>query len=101
MSKKPNNIWVFSNVNIFILTIVGFPFFFFRAESQSNAEESVSISALLCVSARGLEGAVAHATRGRDGRQEGRECGYYYLHRNLNDSLFHDSSLFTLHSSLP
>ena len=33
--------------------------------------------------------AVAHATRGRDGRQEGRERGYYNLHRNLNDTLFH------------
>ena len=40
-----------------------------------------------------------HATRGRDGRQEGRECGYYYLHRNLNHSLLH-SSLFTIHFSL-
>ena len=48
-----------------------------------------------------LEGPVAHAARGGDGRQEGRERGYYHLHRNLNDSLFHDSSLFTLHSSLP
>ena len=36
-----------------------------------------------------LEGAVAHAARGRDGRQEGRERGYYNLHRNLNNSLFH------------
>ena len=36
-----------------------------------------------------LEGAVAHATRGRNRRQEGRECGYYHLHRNLDDSLFH------------
>ena len=34
-------------------------------------------------------GSEAHATRGRDGRQEGSECGYYYLHRNLNDPLFH------------
>ena len=32
---------------------------------------------------------VAHAARGRDGRQEGRECGYYYLHRNLNNSFLH------------
>ena len=36
-----------------------------------------------------LEGAVAHATRGRDGRQEGRERGYYNLHRNLNETLLH------------
>ena len=43
---------------------------------------------------------VAHTTRGRDGRQEGRECGYYYLHRNLNDPLFHTSSLFIIHYSL-
>ena len=32
---------------------------------------------------------VTHARRGCDGREEGCECGYYYLHRNLNDSLFH------------
>ena len=43
-----------------------------------------------------LEGAVAHAARGRDGRQEGRERGYYYLHRHLNNPLFHNSSLFTI-----
>ena len=47
---------------------------------------------------------VTHATRGRDGRQEGRECGYYYLHRNLNDSLLHSGSfhysLFVIHYSL-
>ena len=36
-----------------------------------------------------LKRSVAHATRGRDGRQEGRESGYYNLHRNLNNSLFH------------
>ena len=36
-----------------------------------------------------LEGAVAHATRGGNRRQEGRERGYYHLHRNLNDPLFH------------
>ena len=29
------------------------------------------------------------ATRGRDGRQECRERGYYHLHRNLNNSLLH------------
>jgi len=34
---------------------------------------------------------VAKATRGCDGRQEGCECGYYHLHRNLNNALFiHD-----------
>ena len=47
---------------------------------------------------------VTHATRGRDGRQEGRERGYYNLHRNLNETLFHNSSLyyslFTFHYSL-
>ena len=32
-----------------------------------------------------LEGPVAHAARGRDGRQEGREHGYYHLHRHLDD----------------
>ena len=47
-----------------------------------------------------LEGAVAHTARGRDGRQEGRERGYYHLHRNLNETLLHDLILFTLHSSL-
>jgi len=47
-----------------------------------------------------LEGAVAHAARGRDGRQEGRECGYYYLHRHLNDTLLHSFSLITNHYSL-
>ena len=47
---------------------------------------------------------VAHTTRGRDGRQEGRECGYYNLHRHLNDPLFHSfcalMSLFIIHYSL-
>ena len=41
-----------------------------------------------------LKRSVAHATRGRDGRQEGRESGYYNLHRNLNDALFHASPPF-------
>ena len=41
-----------------------------------------------------LERSVAHAARGGDGRQEGRECGYYHLHRNLNESLFHSVLLF-------
>ena len=40
---------------------------------------------------------VPHATRGRDGRQEGCECGYYNLHRNLNETLLHDYSLFNIH----
>ena len=44
-----------------------------------------------------LEGAVAHTTRGRDGRQEGRERGYYNLHRNLNNPLLH--TLFRLNVS--
>ena len=47
-----------------------------------------------------LKRSVSHATRGRDGRQEGRESGYYNLHRNLNNPLLHDPILFTLHSSL-
>ena len=42
-----------------------------------------------------LEGAVAHAARGRNGRQEGCERGYYHLHRNLNNPLLHNSSLYT------
>ena len=37
-----------------------------------------------------LERTVAHAARGGDGRQEGRERGYYYLHRNLNDPFLHN-----------
>ena len=32
---------------------------------------------------------VPHARSGRDGRQEGRECSYYDLHCNLNNTLFH------------
>ena len=43
---------------------------------------------------------ISHATRGRDGRQEGRERGYYNLHRNLNETLLHDPILFTIHFSL-
>ena len=39
-----------------------------------------------------LKRSVPHATRGGDGRQEGRECGYYHLHRNLNNSLLHSGS---------
>ena len=46
-----------------------------------------------------LEGAVAHAARGRDGRQEGRECGYYYLHRDLNYSLLHHTPPFYSHDT--
>ena len=34
------------------------------------------------------EWAVAHAAGGSKGREEGRERGYYYLHRNLNQALF-------------
>ena len=41
-----------------------------------------------------LKRSVPHATRGRDGRQEGRERGYYYLHRNLDDSLLHNFRCF-------
>ena len=38
-----------------------------------------------------VDGTEAHAARGRDGRQESRECGYYHLHRHLNDlTLFHN-----------
>ena len=40
------------------------------------------------------EGAVAHAAGGRDGRQEGCECGYYNLHRNLNETLLHRPCLY-------
>ena len=45
---------------------------------------------------------IPHAARGRDGRQEGRERGYYHLHPNLNNPFLHSSSLyyslFTIHS---
>ena len=41
-------------------------------------------------------GSEAHATRGRDGRQEGREGGYYHLHRYLNNPLLHASPPFRL-----
>ena len=47
------------------------------------------------------DGAPAHATRGGDGRQEGRERGYYHLHRNLNNTLFpHNHSLLIVHCAL-
>ena len=36
-----------------------------------------------------VNGSKTHATRSTDGREEGRERGYYYLHRNLNKPLFH------------
>ena len=41
-----------------------------------------------------LEWAVAHAARGRDGRQKCRERGYYYLHRHLNNPLLHTLMFF-------
>ena len=41
-------------------------------------------------------GSETHAARGRDGRQEGRECGYYHLHRYLNNTLLHASPPFRL-----
>ena len=36
----------------------------------------------------GLQRTKSHTTRGRNGRQECRERGYYHLHRNLNQSCF-------------
>ena len=40
---------------------------------------------------------VAHTRCRCDGRQEGGECGYYYLHRNLNNvRLLHCSPPFRL-----
>ena len=49
-----------------------------------------------------LEGPEAHAARGRDGRQEGRGCGYYHLHRNLNKTLLHNicRSMFNVQCSM-
>ena len=45
------------------------------------------------------EGTVSHATRGRDGRQEGCESGYYHLRQHLNNlTLFHNHlSLLMFH----
>ena len=43
---------------------------------------------------REWERSVTHARRGCDGREEGCESGYYHLHRNLNDTLFHASPPF-------
>ena len=40
---------------------------------------------------------VTHTTGRGDGRQESRECGYYNLHRNLNNPLLH--KLFRLNVS--
>ena len=53
-------------------------------------DPSVSQNSLADLRGNFLEGAVAHAACGRDGRQEGRERGYYHLHPNLNDFLLHD-----------
>ena len=43
-----------------------------------SLEKSLCVPLRLCARSEGPE---AHAARGRDGRQEGRECGYYHLHR--------------------
>ena len=45
---------------------------------------------------RCLERSVAHATRCTNRRQEGRERGYYYLHRNLYNPLLHNFRCFFL-----
>ena len=37
------------------------------------------------------ERSVTHTRRGCDGCQEGCESGYYDLHRDLNETLFHTS----------
>ena len=47
-----------------------------------------------------LQGPQAHATGGGDGRQEGRERGYYNLHRNLNNPLLHNCPLSIVHYQL-
>jgi len=39
---------------------------------------------------------MTHATGRGDGCQEGGECGYYYLHRNLNETLLFHNSLHIL-----
>ena len=36
-----------------------------------------------------LKRSISHTRRSRNRREEGREGGYYYLHRYLNDTLFH------------
>ena len=46
------------------------------------------------------EGPKSHTTGRRNRCQKSRERGYYHLHRHLNESLFHDYSLFTIHHSL-
>jgi hypothetical protein len=44
-----------------------------------------------------LKRSVAHTRRGRNGRQEGRERGYYNLHRNLNKTICpHTINLFSI-----
>ena len=44
-------------------------------------------------------GSETHATGGRDGRQEGRERGYYHLHRHLNNPMpTHNYELLTMNS---
>ena len=64
-------------------------FFYCHTDLHSSREgqQSVRSEGSEC----SLERSVAHAARGGDGRQEGRERGYYHLHRNLNDSLLHTS----------
>ena len=53
-------------------------------------DPSVSQNSLADLRGNFLEGAVAHAACGRDGRQKCCERGYYHLHPNLNDFLLHD-----------
>ena len=43
------------------------------------------------------ERSVTHTRRGCNGCQEGCESGYYDLHRNLDDSLFHDPCFLFWH----
>ena len=43
---------------------------------------------------------ISHTARSGNRRQEGCERGYYNLHRNLNNPLFHSSSPYTIHYSL-
>ena len=43
-----------------------------------------------------IDWSVTHTRRGGEGRQEGGECGYYHLHRNLNQALLLHCQSFSL-----
>ena len=56
---------------------------------------SLSCGGPWCGHRSDADGPVAQARRGADGRQKGRERGYYHLHRQLDDALlFHSVRFF-------